>query len=191
MKIALATDWYLPRLGGVELHIADLAKALRAAGADATVMTTTPGEAHGEIPVCRLSALHLPPFDLAVSPRLVATLEAAFASGGYDVVHAHISVMSPVGYGAVLAARRRGLPVVVSFCGVLLRSARFLQAMDRLTGWTDWPLVVTAVSTPIAAQLRAALPGLDVAILPNGVDLGFWRAAAPPVPLDIAAHVDN
>ncbi|HEY7991448.1 MAG TPA: glycosyltransferase family 4 protein [Stellaceae bacterium] len=182
MRLVLATDWYLPRLGGVELHIADLAKALRAAGADATVVTTTPGGDGGEIPVRRLQSLRLSPFDLAISPRLVATLEAAFKTGGFDLVHAHISVVSPVGYGAVLAAHRLDLPTVVSFCGVLLRSAQFLRVMDRLTGWTRWPLSVTAVSSPIAAQLRAALPGLDVGILPNGVDVGFWRASTKPMP---------
>ena len=182
MKIALATDWYLPRLGGVELHIADLAKALRVAGADPTVVTTTPGGESGEIPVRRLPTLRLPPFDLAISPRLVSALESAFRADGYDVIHAHISVVSPVGYGAVVAAHRLGLPTVVSFCGMLVRSARFLQAMDRLTGWTAWPLAVTAVSSPIAAQLHAALPHLDVGLLPNGVDVGFWRSAAKPVP---------
>lgn len=187
MKLALATDWYLPRLGGVELHVADLAKALRAAGAVPTVVTTTPGGESGEIPVRRLATLRLKPFDLAISPRLVSMLQAEFASGCYDVVHAHISVVSPVGYGAALAAHRLGLPTVVSFCGVLLRSAQFLQAMDRLTGWTRWPLAVTAVSSPIADQLRATLPGLDVGILPNGVDVGFWR---PPVKRPVPASGD-
>ncbi|MGH6979821.1 MAG: glycosyltransferase family 4 protein [Stellaceae bacterium] len=178
MKLALATDWYLPRLGGVELHIADLAKALRASGAEVMVITTTPGPADSEGRVRRLRTLQLPPFQLAVSPRLVAMLKAEFADGGYDAVHAHISVMSPVGYGAVLAAHALGLPTVVSFCGVLLRSADFLRVTDRFLQWSRWPIVVTAVSGAIAAQLRKAVPGLDVSILPNGVDVNFWQAPA-------------
>jgi glycosyltransferase involved in cell wall biosynthesis len=173
LRIAIATDWYLPRLGGVELHLADLAKALTASGATPTIVTTTPGaESDG---VRRLPSLLLPKFQMAMSPRLVAILKTEFAAGGYDAIHAHISVISPVGYGAVLAAHALGLPTVVSFCGVLLRSARFLQVTDRAVGWSRWPIVVTAVSGLIARQLREALPGLEVGVLPNGVDAGFWR----------------
>lgn len=175
MKVAFATDWYLPRLGGIELHLADLARALAGSGAEIGVVTTTPGPEGGDIAVRRLPSLLLPKFDLAVSPRLVSALQAEFAAGGYDVVHAHISVVSPVGYGAVVAAHRLGLPTVVTFCGVLMRSAQFLRAADSLIGWTRWPIAATAVSAVVAGQLRAALPGLEVGILPNGTDIAFWR----------------
>lgn len=180
MKVAFATDWFLPRLGGIELHLADLARALNARGAEVEIVTTTPGpETGGEFAVRRLRPLLLPKFDLAVSPRLVAMLKAELAAGRYDLVHAHISVVSPVGYGAVVAAHALGLPTVVTFCGALLSSAQFLRATDRLIGWSRWPIAVTAVSGLIAGQLRGALPDLDVTILPNGVDADFWRV--PPI----------
>jgi glycosyltransferase involved in cell wall biosynthesis len=180
VKVALATDWYLPRLGGIELHLADLAKALTARGAEIGVVTTTPGtDDGGDIAVRRLRPWLLPNFDLAISPRLVAMLKAELVAGRYDLLHAHISVISPVGYGAVLAAHALGMPTVVTFCGVLLRSAGFLRATDGLLGWSRWPIAVTAVSGLIADQLRAALPGLDVIVLPNGVDGDFWRR--PPL----------
>lgn len=180
MRVAFATDWFLPRLGGIELHLADLARALNARGAEVEIITTTPGpESGGEFTVRRLHPLLLPKFDLAVSPRLVAMLKAELVAGRYDLVHAHISVISPVGYGAAIAAHALGLPTVVTFCGVLLSSARFLRATDRLIGWSRWPVAVTAVSSLIAGQLRGALPDLDVAILPNGVDRAFWQT--PPI----------
>lgn len=181
MKVALATDWFLPRLGGIELHLADLARALMARGIDVGIVTTTPGpDISDGLAVRRLEARRLPGVDVAVSPDLVEKLKREFAAGKYDVVHAHISVISPVGYGAVLAAQALKLPTVVTFAGVLLRSARFLSLTDRLLLWSRWPIVVTAVSGLVAEQLRAAVPGLEVAVLPNGIDTAFWRAANTP-----------
>jgi glycosyltransferase involved in cell wall biosynthesis len=174
LKVALATDWFLPHLGGIELHLADLARALQSRGVDVHIVTTTPGpERIDDLLIRRLAVPRL--FDVAVSPGLIGRLKAEFAAGGYGLVHAHISVVSPVGYGAVLAAHALGLPTVVTFCGVLLRSAEFLRVADRLLGWSHWRIAVTAVSGLIAGQLRAAVPGLAVTVLPNGVDGAFWR----------------
>ncbi|HEY5207813.1 MAG TPA: glycosyltransferase family 4 protein [Stellaceae bacterium] len=179
MKVALATDWFLPRLGGIELHLADLARALIARGVEVGILTTTPGPDFSDgLAVRRLQPLRLPMVDLAISPRLVDLLKREFVAGGYDVVHAHISVISPVGFGAVLAAHALNLPTVVTFAGVLLRSAQFLRLADRMLGWSRWPIIVTAVSGIIAEQLRAVAPSIEVTVLPNGVDGAFWRAAA-------------
>jgi hypothetical protein len=43
MRVALVCDWFLPRMGGVELHLRDLALALKRRGMDARVVTTTRG----------------------------------------------------------------------------------------------------------------------------------------------------
>jgi glycosyltransferase involved in cell wall biosynthesis len=185
MRVALATDWFLPRLGGIEMHLADLARALTACGTEIGIVTTTPGPDFSDgLVVRRLHPPRLPVFDLAVSPRLVDILKREFVAGRYDLIHAHISVISPVGYGAVLAAHALGLPTVVTFAGVLLRSAQFLRVTNRIVGWSHWPLAVTAVSGLIAAQLHNAVPGLDVTVLPNGVDGAFWRRAAVPKAAD-------
>ncbi len=42
LRVALLSDWYLPRRGGIELHLADLAERLAAAGHRVDVLTTTP-----------------------------------------------------------------------------------------------------------------------------------------------------
>jgi len=41
-KIAIVSDWYLPRIGGLELHVRDLARELNARGHEAHVITSTP-----------------------------------------------------------------------------------------------------------------------------------------------------
>ena len=53
----------------------------------------------------------------------------------------------------------------------------FIAWTDRLLGWTDRSVTLTAVSGLVAGQVASALPGTTVATLPNGFDETFWRAA--------------
>ncbi|MSX95581.1 MAG: glycosyltransferase, partial [Actinobacteria bacterium] len=43
MKIALISDCYVPRLGGIEMQVHDLARHLQLAGHEVVVVTTTAG----------------------------------------------------------------------------------------------------------------------------------------------------
>jgi glycosyltransferase involved in cell wall biosynthesis len=42
MRIAHVTDFYLPRLGGIEMHVRDLAMRQQAAGHEVEVITSSP-----------------------------------------------------------------------------------------------------------------------------------------------------
>lgn len=178
LRIALASDWYLPRLGGIELHLRDLAQSLRACGHEVHIVTSTPDDRDDDARVHRLDVARLPGSGVAVSPLLLRRLRHVLAEGRYDVVHAHASVVSPVAYGALLAARELGMPAIVTFHSVLHASARLLRVADALLGWSRWPLLATAVSSRVAGQLRDAMPQLPVEVLPNGVDGAFWRRDA-------------
>ena len=120
MRIALVTDWFLPRVGGVEAQVGDLFHALKAAGHAPRVITTTPGGDMEGLDVTRLGGPRLPWFDLSLSPGLPARLRAEFISGEFDVVHAHASsLFSPVGFSAARVAAALGLPAVITFHSVL------------------------------------------------------------------------
>jgi glycosyltransferase involved in cell wall biosynthesis len=183
VRVALATDWFLPRLGGIELHLADLARALQTRGCTVRVVTTTPGASRVDgLDIDRLQVARFPGAGFAVSPLLVRKLRASFVEGRFDVVHAHVSVVSPVGYAAVIAARSLGLPTVLTFHSVLLGATHVLRGVDRLLGWSRWPIVLSAVSRLVADQVSRAASGLDVAVLPNGIESSRWyRETAAPV----------
>jgi glycosyltransferase involved in cell wall biosynthesis len=75
VKVALLSDCYLPRLGGIEVQTHDLAQHLRAAGHEVEVFTATrgaDGEMHGtltvvdDVPVHRLAARM--PWELPINP---------------------------------------------------------------------------------------------------------------------------
>lgn len=176
-RIAIVTDWFAPRRGGIEAQLGELATRLERAGQAITVITATPGEA-AERPysVRRLNVATLPSPPLAVSPRLFPELRKELERG-YDVVHAHVSVVSPVGWGAALVARTMGIPVLVTFHSVLRSKALALRAASVVTPLSRARVAWSAVSRAVAGQARWGLGGsVAVSVLPNGADIGWWRA---------------
>jgi glycosyltransferase involved in cell wall biosynthesis len=176
MRIAFVSDWFLPRLGGIELQLKDLAVELQSRHCEVHVHTTTPGPTEvAGIPVTRTPARLAPGLGFAISPNLVETIRSELAAGRYTILHVHMSIVSPLGYAAIVAGRDLGLPTVVTFHSVLGFTSQVLRLADRLTGWSKWPLALTGVSERVASELRRAAPDLEVTTLPNGVNPDFWH----------------
>ncbi|HEX7978483.1 MAG TPA: glycosyltransferase family 4 protein [Gemmatimonadaceae bacterium] len=186
MRVALVCDWFLPRQGGIELHLRDLALALRAANIDARIVTTTRGdEIVDGIPVYRIRTPLAPGSGFAFTPGGLRQLERLVRGEGFDVVHSHASVVSPIAIGGAIAARRAGLPSVLTFHSMLHRSSFFLGASESLFGWTSRGVVLTAVSSVVAEQAARWIPDASVGVLPNGVDVAFWRGTSAPTSDDV------
>lgn len=177
MRVALVCDWFLPRMGGIELHLRDLAIALRASGADARIVTTTRGEPEVDgVPVHRVRAPLAPGSGFAFTPGGLRAVSAVLDAERFDVVHAHASVVSPVAYAGALSASRDGRASLVTFHSMLHRSAFLLGATESLFGWARERVVLSAVSSVVAGQAARWIPDANVSVLPNGVDTAFWRA---------------
>ncbi len=178
-KIAMVSDWYAPRLGGVESHVADLAAALARRGLDVAVLTTTkdfPMTTAGgrDFTIDRLATTTAPGFGFSISPFLANQVTRRLEAGNFDVVHVHASVVSPLALAGLIAARRLDLPAVVTFHSMLLRAADILARAEKIWRWGESPLLFTAVSRVVAAQAGPAVGGAPVEVLSNGVDLDGW-----------------
>jgi glycosyltransferase involved in cell wall biosynthesis len=181
VRVALVCDWFLPRQGGIELHLRDLALALRATDVDARIVTTTRGaEIVDGIPVYRIRAPLAPGSGFAFTPGALRRVGGIVRGEGFDVVHAHASVVSPVAVAGAIAARRAGLPSLLTFHSMLHRASFVLGASESLFGWSERGVVLTAVSSVVAQQAARWIPGASVGVLPNGVDVAFWRKTSPP-----------
>jgi len=169
VRIALVSDCYLPRLGGIELHVHDLALQLRRAGHFVTVFTVTDALAPaGDVPVVRLPAV-------AALPTATDLLRRGL-SGNYDIVHAHLSLFSPLAWSATRIAAAEGMPAIVTMHSLPAAGGLFapslLARLDRGFGPSvRW----TAVSEVVANFLRQALPARTVDVLHNGIDPAPWR----------------
>jgi glycosyltransferase involved in cell wall biosynthesis len=174
MKICLISDWYPPRIGGLELQMRDLAVELKRAGHEVEVVCSTPGpdELDG-VRIHRMPESLLPVLKAVYKPSTVARLERLFVARGYDVVHCH-TAFSPLAQFGALAAHRLAIPSVLTEHSVMKGAgARLLSVLDRVTPWTTWPDVMTAVSTYVAAELER-VSHRKVEILPNGVRPEEW-----------------
>lgn len=175
-RIAIASDWFAPRQGGIEAQLLELAERLGARGNRVDVLTSTPGARDGEhFRVRPLGVATLPFQDVVLSPLLFRAVHRELERG-YDIVHAHVSVVSPVGWVAALVARRLGLPTVVTFHSVLRLKAMLLRAVDAFADLGTTGVMWTAVSRLVASQASGALRGAEVSVLPNGIDLPYWLA---------------
>jgi glycosyltransferase involved in cell wall biosynthesis len=167
MRIALVSDCYLPRLGGIELQVHDLAAQLIAAGHQATVFTITDGSsAVDDVPVERLPALAGIPL-----PSAADKLRTELA--GFDVVHCHSSLFSPLAWQAA----RMSDGAILTLHSLPSPSTPWpVERIDRYVGNVRW----TAVSTAVAAVLHRLLPTRSVQVLHNGVDPSSWRRPRRP-----------
>ncbi|MFP5347152.1 MAG: glycosyltransferase family 4 protein [Actinomycetes bacterium] len=179
MYIGHVSDCFLPRLGGIEWQVHDLAVRQYEAGHRVEVVTGVPG---GEGPPGVL--VHRPAARRrSESISYLAALQGCDVAldRGYDVLHVHASTFSPLAYLTARAGARAGVPVVVTGHSLWSYATPIFRLADRGLGWAHWPVEWSAVSTVAAEPLRALLPpGRPVTVLPNGVDRAEWDVE--PVP---------
>jgi glycosyltransferase involved in cell wall biosynthesis len=121
---------------------------------------------------------------LYVSPQMRAALTESV--GGYDAVHLHSVFLWPT-YVAARAARRAGVPYIVSPRGMLVpelvaRKSRFakmlwIRAIERRTFAQAAAIHFTADSERDDAR-RMSMPLPDSFVVPNGIDLPSIPTAA-------------
>lgn len=181
MKVALVCDWYHPRIGGIELHLQDLAQRLIGAGHDVVAITPTPGADHvGGVRVHRIDAPRAPRFDFLYTPTGMRALGQALAVERADVAHCHVSIVSPAALGGALQAERRGFPTVLTFHSVVPCTQWLALGAQIALGTTQWHARFSAVSEFVARGVRPIAGGRPLEILPNAIDVAYWRADRKP-----------
>ncbi|HEX2894456.1 MAG TPA: glycosyltransferase family 4 protein [Marmoricola sp.] len=175
LRVLHVSDVYLPRLGGLEMQVHDLTLQQARAGHDVRLVTAT-SELTGRI--SQWAADVGPPgVDVLRTGRAVGVSWHEVLEHRPDVVHCHVSVVSPMAWSAARAATRAGLPVVVTMHSMLSPSgavATLWRYIASAVGEVTW----TAVSHVAASSLSQVIQA-PVAVLPNGIDPGQWTHATP------------
>jgi glycosyltransferase involved in cell wall biosynthesis len=174
VRITLITDWWPPRVGGVESQVSDLAARLAERGHRVRVLTTTVTPT--AMPDVDVEEVRLPKTGDIAAPdlRRVRDIAERVAAGSPDVVHAH-GMFSSLAVGGVMAAGRLGLASVSTTHSLLrpwpvfIGGAFVSRMLSRRAG------VLTAVSRAAARDVSHA-SGRHVVEIPNGLDIACWRS---------------
>jgi glycosyltransferase involved in cell wall biosynthesis len=185
VKILLHCTYYPPEFGGLESHVAELARGLVSRGHEVRVVTSRSmdglpaEEVRDGVHVRRTWFPSRRPWGWALHAlgSLGATMKA---SRWADVVHAQaFASVAPCG----LAARRAGRPLVATFHTshflMRARKARWRPVLRYLVRRGDH---VLAASTEIAQVAMELAPEVTVEPLTNGVDTDRFRPVAPALP---------
>ena len=190
LRVAMVTASALPLMGGIETHVHEVSSRLGAAGIDVTVLTT---DRSGDLPVEE----KLPGYRVRRWPAYPRSRDYYLAPGlarhllradNYDVVHVQ-GVHTLVAPAALAAARRAGIPTVLTFHGGARgnSSSALRRSLRPLQWWLLAPLLrstaaLVAVSDSERQVFAAVLGDTEGAIrlIPNGCE---------PLPVDHSAEI--
>ena len=189
VKVALLSDCYLPRLGGIEVQVHDLAGQLSAAGHEVEVFTATAGASGqrggvvDEVDGVRVHRMALPlPGGVPVNPLAPPEVRRRLRAGTFDVAHVHMGVVSPFATDMARTALGLGLPTAVTWHCVLDGSRPIFRAIGSARRWAEAGAALSAVSSMAAERVASISGGAQVAVLGNGIDPVAWAPAGDRMP---------
>ena len=201
LRVLFVTHYALPHVGGVEVVVDQLARALRRRGHEVEQVAARARGADPEAAVAAGGAtLHEAaawnviedrtglPYPL-FGPGLIPLLRRLIAQA--DVVHAHGFLFGASGPALALARRRAGrhggrpARVLTEHGGRGAYESGALRAVESVAVHTAGALsvrsaqAVIALNTRVEEQMRELRPGLEVLAIPNGVDESTYRPPSP------------
>lgn len=192
MRLALVSQSYYPRFGGVTEHVAHTARELRKRGHEVTIVTGRPPghrkdtanlARDGADQVVRLGTSVLVPFqgafvDFTVGPGLRQALERLWRAKPFDLVHVHQPLTPTL---PLLTGETALAPVVGTFHAAGDDSRLFRFFRRRLSH--HWQKLSGRVAVSQAARqfVHRHFPG-EYRIIPNGVDVRRFHPDTPPRP---------
>lgn len=191
LRIGLFTDTYAPQVNGVSISLQMISEGLKKRGHQITIFAPRfPGYKDHQPNVMRLPSLKYlnnPPIYVAVlgTPRSTWSLTRRH----FDVLHAHSP--ASVGLLAYLTASTKRLPLIYTYHTSITDYTHYIKfiggtgLIKRAAGW------FSAASTNLGDQVIVPSPKFyrllleqkvrkPIHIIPNGIDLGMFRAAKKP-----------
>ena len=178
MRVVHVTDGYLPRVGGIERQVHDLAVRQQAHGHAVTVVTSATDVRDDP------AAADVPVISPGRSRRPGSAIRYGWSHRGAshvlhqrpELVHIHLSTFSPLGFLTARKTTRAGVPTVVTVHSMWDYATPLFRAADLALRWRRWPVTWSAVSTAAADPLQQLLgPQRPVTVLPNGIEQRDWQ----------------
>jgi glycogen synthase len=177
LRLLMVTPRYAPDVGGVETHVHEVSRRLADAGVDVTVLTTDREGKRPRVEVSEGVAIRRvrawpPRRDYYFAPGIYRVIK----KGRWDLVHvqSYHTLVAPL---AMLAARRAGMPYIVTFHRGG-HSSRVRRSLRGLQWATLRPLLARAERLVAIARFeleelpsKLRIPRGRFVLVPNGADL--------------------
>lgn len=173
-KVALVSDWYYPKVGGIEYSLDALARSLSERGHVIHIITRERGgaperkAASAWISVIRVRG-KIGVTERFLLPKAYKELFRILRTGNYDVVNVH-GLDSPLSLASLLFAGRLGLPIVATNHSLVGR--RPLRDLLFFTGglFLKHADAQIAVSSAVERECRR-MARAPVYRIPNGIEV--------------------
>jgi len=185
LKIAMVTQSYYPRVGGVTEHVHYLSAALRRLGHEVAVITSGPGGS-GDRDTIRIGRNAVFPINgamvnVTVGLRLRKQIRQTISGGSYDLVHIHCPLEPTFPLATLMAMRDLRCPTVGTFHMAARVSPAYEAFGALLQKHANRLDARIAVSETARAFANKYFPG-DYHLVPNGVDFERFASGAGRVP---------
>ncbi|AMQ18288.1 glycosyltransferase family 4 protein [Thermococcus peptonophilus] len=179
MRIALVSDWYYPKVGGVATHMHQLATYLRKRGHEVSIVTNDLKTGKEEelkelgIELVKVPGVVSPLLGINITYGLKSNRELGEFLRDFDVVHAH-HAFTPLSLKAVKAGRTLGKATLLTTHSISFSHESSLWKALGLTfplfsHYLRYPHEVIAVSKAAKAFIEHFTDS-PVRVIPNGVD---------------------
>ncbi len=180
MRVGLVCPYSFDIPGGVQGHVADLARTLIGLGHDVSVLA--PGDDDGDFPDFVVPAGRSVgiPYNgsvarLSFGPVSYTRVRRWMRAGRFDVLHLHEPVAPSLSMLALMVAEG---PIVATFHTANPRSKMLATFQGLLQPFLEKINGRIAVSD-LARQVQVEHLGGDAVVIPNGVDVASYSAAGP------------
>jgi len=182
MRVGLVCPYSFDIPGGVQAHVADLARTLIGLGHHVSVLAPGEDDTPTELPEFLVPAGRSMPIKyngsvarLSFGPVSYTRVRRWIRAGRFDVLHVHEPVAPSLSMLALMVADG---PIVATFHTANPRSRMLLAFQGMLQPFLEKITGRIAVSE-LARQVQVEHLGGDAVIIPNGVDVQFFARATP------------
>jgi phosphatidylinositol alpha-mannosyltransferase len=185
LRVGLVAESYYPTLGGVQEHVRHLRNLLDRQGVEVTILTGRPRVAAAPVPedaernVVRVGRARIfrsgGTFTQAtIGPLAVYNFHRALRRGQFDLLNIH-GPCDP-GLASCALAMFRG-PKVLTLHNAVFPDAAWRHRIAPYYRWVFRRAAAVIAVSEATSQVWRRYADFQPEVIPNGVDVGYWRAS--------------